>query len=384
MLDALAAAIDGTGPAIAPLDPAMPRARLNDMLAALAPDSIRTDDDIEGVVPAAGGAAPSPGVADDIAVVLATSGSTGAPKAAELSARALLASSRASLSRLGAGRGDRWVCCLPTHHISGLAVLVRSLVTGQAPLACLQADPVAVARAAAAGCGYISLVPTQLRRLLDAGAGPALASFRAILVGGAAIPAGLLEAAAMAGARVVTSYGMTETCGGCVYDGLPLDGVRVASGEDGRISIAGPVLFSRYRLAPALTRAVLHDGWFGTCDLGGLGADGKLTVRGRADDVINSGGEKVVAAEVEQALRDCPGVGDVAVVGVPDPEWGERVTALVVAVDPADPPSLGRLREHVRDKLPGYAAPRAVKVVAEIPALGPGKPDKPSLRRLAV
>ena len=322
-------------------------------------------------------------MADDIAVVLATSGSTGAPKAAELSAQALLASSRAALARLGAGPGDRWLCCLPTHHISGLAVLVRSLVAGHAPLACPQADPAAVARAAAAGCGYVSLVPTQLRRLLDANAGPALASFQAILVGGAAIPPGLLQAAAGAGARVVTSYGMTETCGGCVYDGLPLDGVRVASGEDGRIRIAGPMLFSRYRLAPALTRAVLDDGWFRTSDLGGPRADGTLAVRGRADDVINSGGEKVVAAEVEQALRDCPGVHDVAVVGVPDPEWGERVTALVVAADPADPPSLGRLRQHVKNKLPGYAAPRAVTVVREIPVLGSGKPDRGSLRQIA-
>ena len=383
LLDALAAAIDGTGPAIAPLDPALPKARLDDLLVALAPASIRTEDHTERAAPSSPRAAARPGVADDVAVVVATSGSTGTPKAAELSAAALLASARASLARLGAGRYDRWLCCLPTHHISGLGVLVRSLVAGPAPLVLVQADAAALAQAVDAGCRYASVVPTQLRRLLETGAGPALASLRAVLLGGAAVPPDLLEAAAAAGARVVTSYGMTETCGGCVYDGLALDGVRVAYGEDGRIRIAGPVLFSRYRLAPELTRAALDDGWFRTADLGAPGADGRLVVRGRADDVINSGGEKVVAAEVERALRDCPGVRDIAVVGVADPEWGERVTALVVAADPARPPTLRRLREHVRGTLPAYAAPRAVTIVREIPVLGSGKPDKQSLRRIA-
>src|SRR5262249_37227788 len=161
------------------------------------------------------------------------------------------------------------------------------------PLTCARLGAEQVARAVGEGCGYASLVPTQLRRLLDVSA--ALAGFRAILLGGAAAPDGLIAQAKAAGLRVVTTYGMTATCGGCVYDGLPLDGVRVRATSAERIMIGGPVLFSRYRLDPELTRGALEDGWFLTSDLGGPGPDGKVVVRGRVDDVINSGGENVVA-----------------------------------------------------------------------------------------
>jgi O-succinylbenzoic acid--CoA ligase len=232
------------------------------------------------------------------------------------------------------------------------------------------------------GCSYVSLVPTQLRRLLDAGA--PLAGFRRILLGGGAIPIGMLAEAAAAGARVVTTYGMTETCGGCVYDGVPLDAVQVASSADGRIRIRGPVLFSRYRLAPELTSAALAGGWFITSDLGGLAGDGRLVLRGRADDVINSGGEKVVAGEVEQILRGCPSVRDAVIVGTPDNEWGERVTAMIIAADAAQPPSLGELRTYVADRMPRYAAPRALVVVAELPMLASGKPDRQLIRNIAI
>jgi O-succinylbenzoic acid--CoA ligase len=338
------------------------------------------------------------------------------PKGAELTAEALLASARASLARLGARPGDRWLCDLPAHHISGLGVLVRSLVSGSTPAivaarysrraagtwaealprpAVSHADGTPPAGDSAAwqpsggirgpddwdGCVYVSLVPTQLRRLLDAGA--PLAGVRAILLGGAAIPPGMLDEVAAAGARAVTSYGMTETCGGCVYDGVPLDGVQVAAAADGRIRISGPVLFSRYRLAPGPTADALDDGWFITSDLGGIGADGRLTIRGRADDVINSGGEKIVCDEVERALRGCAAVRDVAVVGVPDPRWGERVTAIVIAADPASPPSLELLSEQVRASLPRYAAPRGMLLVTELPLLGSGKPDRQLLRQMA-
>jgi len=362
MLEALSAALDGTGPAILPLDPALPPARIDKLIAALAPNS---------------------GVADDVAVVLPTSGSTGVPKGAELSAPALLASARASLDRLGAAPGDRWLCCLPVHHISGLAVLVRSLVAGTEPVIRDRVDARRlVIDAEDVRCRYVSLVPTQLRRLLDAGA--ALAGFRAILLGGAAIPAGMLDEAAAAGARVVTSYGMTETCGGCVYDGVPLDGVQVAAGADGSIRIAGQVLFSGYRLAPGLTSTVLRDGWFTTSDLGEVTATGRLVVRGRADDVINTGGEKVVAGEVEQVLRGCPGVRDAVIVGVKDPDWGERVSAVIVPADAAAPPALDELRAYVRDRLPRYAAPRAAVFVTELPMLSSGKPDRQKIKDMAV
>jgi o-succinylbenzoate---CoA ligase len=393
LLEALAAALDGTGPAILPLDPSLPRARLDELIAAFAPATVETAQDFQR--PAAAGhrrqaragrgASGSPGVADDVAVVLATSGSTGIPKGAELTAAALTASARASLDRLGAAPGERWLCCLPAHHISGLGVFVRSLLAGTAPVVRDRVDAGLVAShpgRGGAGCSYVSLVPTQLRRLLDAGA--PLSGFRRILLGGAAIPSGLLAEAAAAGARVVTTYGMTETCGGCVYDGVPLDGVEVTSSADGKIMIRGPVLFSRYRLAPELTRATLTGGWFVTSDLGGFAGDGRLVVRGRADDVINSGGEKVVAGEVEQILRGCPSVRDAVVVGTPDSEWGERVTAMITAADPVRPPSLDELRRYVADRMPRYAAPRAMVVLAELPMLAAGKPDRQLIRDIAI
>jgi O-succinylbenzoic acid--CoA ligase len=176
---------------------------------------------------------------------------------------------------------------------------------------------------------------------------------------------------------------MTETCGGCVYGGRPLDGVRLATEPDGRIRIGGPVLFSRYRLAPELTGQSLRDGWFLTSDLGGLDADGQLVLHGRADDVINSGGEKVVPGLVEQALRDCPPVKDAVVVGVPDPQWGELVTAVIVLADDSAPPELADLRAAVAARLPRYAAPRAVVFVPEIPMLTSGKPDRLAIRMIA-
>jgi O-succinylbenzoic acid--CoA ligase len=357
---AVGAAIDGSGPALLLLDPALPRARRNELLAVFRPEA---------------------GVAEDVAIVLATSGSTGQPKAAELTGAALNASARASLSRLdrlgppGAFDG-RWLCCLPRHHISGLGILVRSLVTGKPPEI---TDRVDAAVIESTRCQYVSLVPTQLKRLLDAGA--ALGKFHAILLGGAPAAPELLAEARAAGARVVTTYGMTETCGGCVYDGVPLDGVKVSTGADGRIRISGAVLFSGYRLAPALTAASLADGWFLTSDLGDFGEDGRLAVHGRADDVINTGGEKVVPGAIEAVLRQCAGVREVVVVGVPDPDWGEKVTAVVVPG--ADRPALAELRAAVQARMPRYAAPHRVVYVTAIPMLASGKPDRLELRNIA-
>jgi O-succinylbenzoic acid--CoA ligase len=211
-----------------------------------------------------------------------------------------------------------------------------------------------------------------------------LAGFSSVLLGGAAAPARLLAAARAAGVPVVTTYGMTETCGGCVYDGVPLDGVRVKIGDDERICIAGPVLFSGYRPSVGGSRGVAPPdatAWFRTGDLGRLDESGRLTVRGRADDVINTGGHKVVPGEVAAALESCPGVRDVAVVGQPDPEWGERVVAVVAPADPADPPGLELLRLHVRDRLPRYAAPSRVVMVDAVPMLPSGKHDIARLRQ---
>lgn len=372
----LAAALDGTGPALAPVDPGLPRGRLRRLLETLAPAAVVTPD---GVTRCRGGR-PVPG---DIAAVLVTSGSTGPPKAAELSATALLASARATLARIGARPGERWLCCLSAWHIAGTAVLVRSLLGGAVPVIRAPSDTAgiaAAARAGPAGCAHMALVPTQLRRLLDDGAD--LTGMRTILLGGAAPPAGLLAAARAAGARVVTTYGMTETCGGCVYDGRPLGGVDVQVGPDGRIRIAGPVLMRGYRLRPDLTEAAFDGRWFVTSDLGMLAADGRLAVRGRADDVITTGGEKVVPAEVAAVVETHPAVREAVVFGLPDPEWGERVTVVVVPADPASPPTLAQVRAHVAGQLPAFAAPRQMLIAEQIALLAPGKADIATLRAL--
>jgi o-succinylbenzoate---CoA ligase len=348
----LAKALDGTGPAILPLDATLPAPRLRQLTDAIAPGA---------------------GVAEDTAVVIATSGSTGEPKGVELSAAALCHSARASLARLGADGGSAggWLCCLPVTHVAGLQVLVRSLLSSSERTV---APTLTAAVLSESGCSYVSVVPTQLVRLLDEpGGAAALAEFAAVLAGGAAAPAGLLDRARAAGVRVVTTYGMSETCGGCVYDGVPLDGVTVRAAADGLLRISGPVLMNRYRGGPDLGDE------FVTSDLGYV-RDGRVVVRGRADDVINTGGHKVVPGEVAAVLESCPGVLEVVVVGRADPEWGQRVTAVVVPADPADPPSLELLRTHVRKRLPRYACPSEVVLTRAIPVLASGKPDLASLK----
>ncbi|MEV4222646.1 MULTISPECIES: AMP-binding protein [unclassified Nonomuraea] len=344
-------ALSGDGPAVLPLIPGQEAAAVE----ALRPTHA-------GGARLAGGA----GVPAGVAVVIATSGSTGTPKGVMLSAAALRASAAASLRRLGASRGERWLCCLPVSHVSGLQVLVRSLLCESEPILHERFDPVAVLES---GADHVSLVPTQLHRLVEMRAD--LSGFRTVLLGGAAPRPGLLAEAAALGARVVTTYGMSETSGGCVYDGAPLDGVDVRVGEDGRIEVSGPVLFSGYR---GRAGSPLDGGWFVTSDLGEL-ADGRLRVLGRADDVINTGGEKVPAASVAAVIGAHPGVADVAVVGRPDPEWGELVVAAVVPADPAAPPTLAQLRAYCADRLPPYAVPRDLRLLPSMPLLANGKTD---------
>jgi O-succinylbenzoic acid--CoA ligase len=376
LTEPLARALDGTGPAVLPLDAGLPAARLRQLIDVFQPTVI-----IDGEGEATVRSAPpgiSPGVAPDTAVIITTSGSTGEPKGVELSAAALSHSARATLARVGARPGDRWLLCLPPSHVAGLQVLVRSLISGTERAVA----PSATARAlAASGCAHVSVVPTQLVRLLDEpGGATALAGFSSVLVGGAAAGAAVLDRARAAGVNAVTTYGMSETCGGCVYDGVPLDGVLVRSDGEGRLRISGPVLLNRYFGRPGLTAASLVDGEFVTSDLGRV-EDGRVVIRGRADDVINTGGHKVIPAEVAAALSSCPGVREVVVVGRPDPEWGERVTAVVVPADPADPPGLELLRIHVRGTLPRYASPSEVVLTETIPVLPSGKPDLAALKK---
>ena len=238
-----------------------------------------------------------------------------------------------------------------------------------------------VDRVAATDATLTSLVPTQLARLLDAGVD--LNRFRAILLGGAAAPAALLARAAAAGARVVTTYGMSETAGGCVYDGTPLDGVEIRIDAEGRVNVGGPVLMAGYRRRPDLSAMVLGEGWLVTSDLGEIGADGRLRVLGRVDDVIISGGENVVASQVAAVLSAHPDIAEVVVAGLDDPQWGQRVVAVVVLRPGRDAPTLSELRAWSADRLDAAARPRALVVVDDIPRLPSGKPDRLATSRLA-
>ncbi|MFH5822002.1 o-succinylbenzoate--CoA ligase [Georgenia sp. AZ-5] len=331
------------------------------------------------------------------AVVLRTSGSTtGLGHLVALSADSLAASARATEQRL-AGPGQ-WLLAVPTHHVAGLQVLVRSVLAGTAPVVLDTSEgftPEALAEAARDlrddVPGYLSLVPTQLVRVLAAGATAPLARLEAILVGGAALPPRVLERARDAGLRVVTTYGMTETGGGCVYDGVALPGVSVRLAEEDRIEISGPVLASGYLDdAAAHARTFVARGgerWLRTSDRGALTAlpDGtrRLTVLGRVDDAINTGGIKVAPAAVERVLGEQPGIAEAVVVGVPDAEWGQLVAAVVTAPPGTAPPSLADVRAFVTDRLGAAHAPRALLTLDALPLRGPGKVDRRAAARLA-
>jgi O-succinylbenzoic acid--CoA ligase len=228
---------------------------------------------------------------------------------------------------------------------------------------------------------YTALVPTQLARLLDADPG-SLTGFDAVLLGGAAAPDRLLRRARAAGVRLVTSYGMTETAGGCVYDGWPLEGTQVRVDGGGRLELAGPMLATGYLDAPEDTAAAFREGWFRTSDLGRLDGQGRLHVLGRADDVVVTGGLNVAPAEVEAVLTGLPGVAAACVVGLPDPEWGERVTAVVVPADPEQPPDLAALRAAARRLLTPPQAPKEIVLLDALPLRGVGKPDRSAVRAM--
>jgi O-succinylbenzoic acid--CoA ligase len=320
-------------------------------------------------------------VPEGVALVLRTSGSsTGVGRPVALSAGALLASVDATHARLS-GPG-RWVLALPAVHVAGVQVLVRSVRAGLTPVVVppgpFDVDVLAETVLAAPDDAplYLSLVPTQLHRVLEAGGAAlaALARCAAVLLGGAATPGDDVERARAAGVPVVTTYGMTETCGGCVYDGLPLPGAHVRI-RDGRVLLGGPMLADGY--LDDGPQSFEHDAdgrWFVTSDAGEIDPDGRLHILGRVDDVIITGGVKVHPAHVERLLQ--PLVGEVVVVGVPDPEWGAIVTAVVTR-----PCSLAEVRDAVGH---GPDAPRAVVVVDELPTRGPGKPDRRAALALAL
>jgi O-succinylbenzoic acid--CoA ligase len=311
--------------------------------------------------------------------VVETSGSTGVPKRVLLPRASVLASVAASSRRLGAS--GQWLLAVPASYVAGVQVVCRSLVAGAEPVL-LEHHPSFAAATAAMETSrprFVSLVPTQLHRLLDGDPTDleALRTFHTVLLGGGPIDPGLRRRAEGAGVEVVATYGSAETAGGCVYDGLPLDGVGVAIDPDGRIRISGPTLFAGYDGDPELTASVLVDGWFLTSDAGRLDDDGRLRVLGRLDDVVVTGGVNVSGPAVAARLREHPEVREVEVLGVPDEEWGHRVVAFVVGSL-----SLEAAREWVAGARPRSWAPRQLVVLDAIPMLGNGKPDRMALREL--
>ncbi len=338
------------GDAIAPLDLRLPPSELDRVMSALSPGAIIEDD---GEIRSLDGGRPlEPG---DAAVV-ATSGTTGLPKGVIHTHDSIAASAFATSKALAVDpASDRWLACLPLAHIGGLAVIMRSLVTGTEVEVHPRFDPEAAIDAGERGATLVSLVTRALNQV------PAKA-FRTILIGGAAPPPDRA-------ANVIATYGMTETGSGAVYDRVPLEGLEIDIDESDEIRLRGPMLLRAYRHDPD----PFDDGWFATGDLGRWGDDGLILVDGRRGDVIVTGGEKVWPSPVEAALAELGAVAEVALVGRPDPDWGHRVVAVVVPAEPSAPPSLDDLRGALRDRFPAWSEPRELVLRQDLPKTNLGK-----------
>lgn len=341
------------GDAVAPLDIRLDAATRTRMAEEMGATSIAASDGSERRLPR------GRGCEDGDALVVATSGSTGAPKFVVHGHGSVAAASSGSNARLGSGPDDAWLVCIPVCHVGGFSVVARALASGSRLELHERFDPARVEDAAHRGATRVSLVAAAMRRI-----DPTL--FRTVLLGGGPAPHDRPR-------NVVATYGLTETMGGVVYDGTPLDGTEVQV-RDGEIWLRGPTLMRRCLGGVPDPRDA--DGWFPTGDLGAI-VDGTLSVDGRRDDLIKTGGEKVWPAHVERAIAARGDVADVVVRGVPDPEWGERVVAWLVPS--GIPPSLDAIRSTVKDALPAHCAPREIRVVAGIPRTAIGKPDVPAL-----
>lgn len=359
------------GAALLPIDHRLSEREADSLLSRARPEMLFDGErvsELEGGLP----------VDAEIRLVVATSGTGGVHRLVEHTKEAIDLAVSGSTLALEAGPRDPWVCCLPPAHVGGLLVLLRAVLT-EAPVSIHpRFDPALVAEETEAA--FISVVPTMLARLLEAQVD--LSGFRAVLVGGAPLEPSLAERASESGVRVVRTYGLTESCGGVVHEGRALAGTEVRIGDGGEVQLRGPTIMRRYRLdAAATAEAFTEDGWLRTGDAGELLADGTLRVDGRLDDCILTGGEKVWPEEVEGVLRQHPKVADVAVTGLRDARWGERVVAFVVPRDGRKPPTIGGLRRFAARRIAGYKAPRDLVLVEELPRTLLGKVRRADLPR---
>lgn len=334
------------GDAVLPLDPRMPTEMQLQLAREMGASEIRSEDThflLEQSAP----------VEPGDALVMATSGTTGAPKGVVLTHQALTASARITTEALAIGPGHKWLACLPLAHIGGFSVLTRALLTNTA-LQVLEGGFSAqgVEDAARNGATHVSLVATAMKRINTT-------LFERILLGGGPRPATCPP-------NAVATYGSTETASGIVYDGKALPEVNMRVDADGRLFVKSPTLLRCYRDG---TEPFTPDGWFVTNDAATISADGTLDVLGRLDDAIITGGEKVWPAAVESALQDLPGVTAAFVFGEADPEWGERVVAQIEG----NPQSRQLLAELVRQRLPAYAIPKRWEFVAALDRTPLGK-----------
>ena len=349
------------GDAVLPIDQRLPLTSKKMLLDTMAPSEI---------IDASFTASPLPNgrpMQDGDALVIASSGSTGSPKGIIHTHSSLLAGAQASASRLQLSANDHWLVCIPVSHVGGFSVIARAMHTSAALTLHPAFDAAAVEQAQKDGVTHTSLVATALSRIDTS-------LFRTILLGGSSAPDNLPN-------NIITTYGMTETGGGVVYNGQPLDNVEIKI-VDAEIYLRCPMLMRAYRDDQTISE---EDGWYATGDIGEIDNNGKLSVHGRRSDMIITGGENVWPSVVENSLASHPIVNQVVVRGMPDTTWGQRVVAYVVLNDAAQTPEvklLSDLREHVKQTLPAFCAPQQIVVLAEIPRTSLGKVDVQALPSL--
>jgi O-succinylbenzoic acid--CoA ligase len=302
---------------------------------------------------------------ESVAAIVHTSGTTAAPRPVSLTYGNWLASALGSAVALGLDPDERWLCPMPLVHVGGLSIPIRSAIYGTTAMLHERFDTDAVADALSdldQRITVVSLVPTMLARLLDAGLHDP-PTLRSALLGGGPIAPALLEQARRAGVPVAPTYGMTEACSQIATHGWPLPGVEVRAAEDGELLVRGPTV------APG---SLAPDGWLRTGDLGAIDARGRLTITGRKADTIITGGENVAPAEVEAVLLEHPAIADAAVHARLDPEWGEAVVATVVLRDGLVL-NVEELRAFCAARLAGFKVPKAVELVERLPRTESGK-----------